>query len=76
MPGIEVIRVGMGLEQIADAGEVFPQAQGAGRGIRPQIQQQILVDQQAGAGSAVLAARLPGGRAGGAPAKGQGTRCV
>ena len=44
MGGVEVIRVGMRLQKIAQRREVFAKMGRTGRSIRPQIQKKISID--------------------------------
>ena len=60
MGGVEVIRVGMRLQKIAQRREVFAKMGRTGRSIRPQIQKKISIDEQAGAPAQILSPKGTG----------------
>ena len=72
MGGVEVIRVGMRLQKIAQRREVFAKMGRTGRSIRPQIQKKISIDEQAGAPAQILSPKGTGLAANRAAAKGEG----
>ena len=69
MAGIEVVRMGMGLQQIPDLAHVDAKIKGRADHVRAQVDQQIIADQNAGAAAQVFPASPPGAAAGRAAAE-------